>query len=512
MRKPSTIKGYAPEDPPIPQTDKELAAEYEAQPPTFFDNISRLGREWTRRPTRILGHRLGIALLFAGMRFLRPDQARAADEYVVGQPIHLKRLHQLPPDAAAPIGTEQLWGMTHSYGMSDQPNTSHKEADPDLYKLGVHAPRVSREEGPGDFYEVDAAQMRIEFGGESFLVEDLQAHEKSWRDSGPRRVRSPRRQAFKADLFATNHSYLAGSSPNKERAAAFRLFIAKEVADYIAGTQLPEEMSAAAADKIRAERKAAFESGSVTVAMAAIQHIFDTHFHYDKDVEENLRFTPQGRPEAINPNKDMRSADGSSVDQILMDEKPGVCRHAAEAYAMVFEEVKREHPQLFQNTDVMPMANAFQGHEYLIVLQDRENDLAVTTYDPLNPTSAHANPASEVMKTQYFRGAITGKDFFDMTAQFFALGGKEHPGDVYAFLDLALNAINKPQGPVTQEAARTAYGVIVERMRAQIQQRYEASRLLTGEAKDAELMAISRLTLGLGPYSDTYKEMTKQSH
>ncbi|MCX6808154.1 MAG: hypothetical protein NTW50_00610 [Candidatus Berkelbacteria bacterium] len=139
-----------------------------------------------------------------------------------------------------------------------------------------------------------------------------------------------------------------------------------------------------------------------------------------------------------NPIRGFVSADGESIDSLLIDRHDGVCRHYAEATFYVSEELKKIYKGKFDNFYLTTVLYPQKWHEASIACAVTEkNSVIMVPFDLTNyfPTS----PAFTIVEEMYLRRIISKEVFNTIVFEYSVRGGRMMDEDLGAYLDFALS-------------------------------------------------------------------------
>lgn len=200
------------------------------------------------------------------------------------------------------------------------------------------------------------------------------------------------------------------------------------------------------------------KDGSPWPVLRMAYWILDRNLNYDKNVE---KWTENGGKWGGNP-LDLASADGESVDKLLMEGHSGVCRHYAEAFAVLVEKLKEKLPDASQNVYAVPIGSMHRFHEWNMVLIVKGPHLVDTLV--VEPQDEHESqvPVYDLLKTLHSRDIIGGKELNNMMTDYLSREGYEDKDDIVFFLS-SLMAEDTPES--LDQARRILSGMLSRPMR-----------------------------------------------
>ncbi len=180
------------------------------------------------------------------------------------------------------------------------------------------------------------------------------------------------------------------------------------------------------------ERVEGLAEGQIEPFIRLCQRVVNKNLHYEESTASWL--TVKNGQIALKFGKDpigaLRSADDMPVDKLLMERKMGVCRHYAEAFAMVAEELKKLFGDRYQNIHVAPFFNASKVHVYDIIYRVKSaHQVEVLTYDP-SGSERGPNPYISLLRTLYGREVIDKSDYCHLLEKSFTAIDSENYFDV----------------------------------------------------------------------------------
>ena len=241
------------------------------------------------------------------------------------------------------------------------------------------------------------------------------------------------------------------------------------------------------------------EQGIVGEFVEVVQRAVSAHMKYDlvaeswfsQDAKGNLQLK-EGEGDF---NQALDSADGLPVDNLLLKRHQGVCRHFAEAFAMLSQTLKEMYPGKFDGLHVVPMPMSYKWHEEVAVyVLQSPTHARMVLYEPQGQGNYGGASMFSFLTTLRARHGIDDATYFRMAGAYAGNDGIETDENLKPFLEEALNAGT----PESLEAARLALRHLDS------MKRYGTS---TTEYKRLE----DRVRHDYGSYAVRYQQITGQA-
>lgn len=442
-----------------------------AEKPNIGERVFDLAKEWLKKKSKRAFIYLGALSFFAGLGYVKRDKImETAGDLLVNNPLSVELLEKRSAQGL------QIPGGPFRGQLENVVSKVDSEIDSDLAPYGT----------------VKIGGAEVELVGEKYL-ESLNTT-----DQGEKvEITNP----ILKNLVSTHYQYV--KPPENPR--AFTEFIHQKVNDYLTKqAELSPTQQVAYSERIRnqaiaeatKEKNIKIESGHVSAYIDMVQAIVSECLTYDSTAESWLKTRPDGRLTykwgGTNPIKAIFSSNGLPIDKLMTESKTGVCRHFAETFAMVSDEVKTLFPNRFQNIYVAPITSGYRWHEFNVIFYVTDSSKAeMLVYDPLDP-KGHASPVYDLFKTLYHRDILSKEEFMRLMGDYFSEGGTEDGIDVRAFLDIASNDSTE----TAQLAVRKVLKFHLDRINSWNAQSNEDKKFI--EVSKQELLK------ELSPYLDKY--------